>query len=102
MAVDFDGRIVEFGIDVNMDGAIDYSIDQSTSGPDWKMINETDSDEWKNPHPVNTWSTHAEDVQYCIQHLSMIAVDDDGAMTVIPFQVQFNYDRESSQCQLTN
>ena len=99
-AVDFDGNVVEFGIDTNQDGVIDMDIDQSSEGADWKMVNGSDSDDWKSPLELDTWGTG--DVEYCYQWLSIIAIDDDGDITVEPFMISFDYDDENDMCLMTN
>ena len=38
------------------------------------------------------------DVEYCYQWLSLIAIDDDGDMTVEPFIAKFEWDSENEIC----
>ena len=91
-AVDFDGNITEFGLDVNQDGSIDYTMDMSCENADYQPMMGTNSTEWMNPIPMNTWGSMDRDVEYCYQDLALVAIDDDGGMTVNPFRVIFDYD----------
>ena len=54
----------------------------------------------KIPIEYDHWGTG--EVEYCHQWLSIIAVDDDGDMTVEPFMVVFDYDEESEACSIGN
>lgn len=98
-AIDFDGNITEFGIDVNLDGIIDFPIDQSVGGPSYRLVNGTEENTWKMPVEVDAWGTG--DVEYCQQPLAIIAVDDEGEISVKPFFIRFDYDSENGACLLT-
>ena len=96
-AVDFDGNITEFGLDVNQDGSIDYTMDMSCENADYQPMMGTNSTEWMNKSIYNP-TGDLGDVEYCYQWLSLIAIDDDGAMTVEPFIAKFQWDSENEVC----
>ena len=93
-AVDFDGNISEFGLDVNQDGSIDFEINATCANAEYQPIIGTDSTDWMNPIPMNTWGGMDRDIEYCYQDLALIAIDDDGGMTANPFRVTFDYDND--------
>ena len=98
-SLDFDGFVVEFGIDVNKDGVIDLPINNAyVNDAEWQMVPNSDSDGWKSPIEYDSWGSG--DVEYCFQWLSVIAKDDDGDITVEPFMVVFDYDDEADECLL--
>lgn len=98
MAVDFDGDVVWFGIDTNQDGVIDFPLN-STGGETIAQTayNPDNMTDWMNPMPYD-WGASAYDVEYCYQWLSLIAYDDDGAMSVEPFMAAFEWDDENLIC----
>ena len=100
MAEDFDGDVIEFGIDTNQDGIIDFYLDktggQTIAQTAYNPENMTD---WMNPMPYD-WGASPQDVEYCYQWLSLIAIDDDFAMSVEPFMATFEYDDETMLCEL--
>ena len=52
--------------------------------------------DWMNPIPYENG-----DIEYCYQWLSLIAIDDDGAISVEPFMATFEYDdNEVNACTL--
>ena len=91
MAVDFDGNVTAFGVDTNQDGVIDYSLDNTGTIAFQVAYNPDNMTEWMNPMPYS---------DYCIQHLSLIAIDDDGAMAVEPFVAAFEWDDQTDTCLL--
>lgn len=100
MAEDFDGDVIEFGIDTNQDGIIDFYLDktggQTIAQTAYNPDNMTD---WMNPMPYD-WGALPQDVEYCYQWLSLIAIDDDYEMSVEPFMALFDYDDETMLCEL--
>ena len=92
MAIDFDGNVTAFGIDTNQDGVIDYPLDNTGTIVSQAAYNPDNMTEWMNPMPYTSES--------CFQHLSIIAIDDDGAMTVEPFVAFFDWDDEADTCSL--
>ena len=100
-AVDFDGNITHFGIDVDQDAVIDLPVQNWVEqGPELVMVANSENASWRNPIEYDSWGTG--DVSYCHQWLSIIAVDDDGDMTVEPFMVVFDYDEEAEACSIGN
>ncbi|MEL0332056.1 MAG: hypothetical protein VW982_07560 [Candidatus Poseidoniales archaeon] len=99
-AIDFDGNITQFGVDTNQDGEIDLEINQSRDGPGTKLVNGSESDSWKNP--TEYFFSGTSDVFACYQWLSIIAVDDDGDITVKPFIISFDYDTQNNECLMSN
>lgn len=96
MAIDFDGNITDFGIDTNQDGVIDFPLDHSGNTLIQAAYNPDNMTDWMNPIPYEYG-----DIEYCYQWLSLIAIDDDGAMSVEPFMVTFEYDdNEANACTL--
>ena len=94
MAKDFDGIVVELGIDVDLDGIIDLNANAIENYTLEMVSNDSD---WMNPVPWNP-SGLTMDVEYCYQWLSLIALDDDGAMDIEPFKAYFDWDRETESC----
>ena len=100
-ALDFDGNVTDFGIDVDKDGIIDLPIQNwEETGAELTMVANSDVYDWKNPIEFDSWGNG--DVEYCHQWLSIIAIDDDGDMTVEPFMVDFQYDDENDSCTTEN
>jgi hypothetical protein len=101
MAVDFDGQIVEFGIDTNQDGVIDFPLNET--GGDTVIqaaYNPDNMTDWMEPMPYD-YGSMSSDVERCYQWLSLIAIDDGGAMSVEPFMAWFEYDdNEAMACEL--
>ena len=94
MATDFDGTVVELGIDVDLDGLIDFhsnGIENYTH----EVVSQNSS--WMNPTPWNP-SGYLMDVEYCYQWISLIAIDDDGAMDIEPYNAIFDWDDEAEVC----
>ena len=100
MAVDFDGSVIGFGIDTNQDGFIDIPLN-SAGGETIAQVayNPDNMTDWMNPMPYD-WGSLPQDVEYCYQWLSLIAVDNDDEMTVEPFMAVFDYDDETMLCEL--
>ena len=98
-AIDFDGTITQFGIDTNQDGVIDLDINQSKSGGSFKFVNGSDSNIWKDPTNIQFLDNQRS--LFCYQWISMIAVDDDGDISVKPFIISFNYDDQNNECLMT-
>jgi hypothetical protein len=94
MAVDFDGTIESYGVDVNQDGVIDIPVANFNEYTHQTVGEET---EWMNKSIYNP-TGNLMDVEYCYQWLSLIAIDDDGAMTVEPFIAKFQWDSENEVC----
>ena len=96
MAIDFDGNITAFGIDTDQDGVIDFSLDHTGNTLIQAAYNPDNMTDWMNPIPYEQG-----DIEYCYQWLSLIAIDDDGAMSVEPFMATFEYDdNEANACTL--
>ena len=91
MAVDFDGSIQSYGVDVDQDGVIDIPI---TNFNEYTHQTVGEDTEWMNKSLYNPTG----DVEYCYQWLSLIAIDDDGDMTVEPFIAKFQWDSENEIC----
>ena len=94
MALDFDGTIESYGVDVDQDGVIDIPI---TNFNEYTIQTVGEDTEWINKSVWNP-SGYLMDVEYCYQWLSLIAIDDDGDMTVEPFIAKFQWDSENEIC----
>lgn len=94
MAVDFDGTIESYGVDVDQDGVIDIPI---TNFNEYTQQTVGEDTEWMNKSVYNP-TGNLMDVEYCYQWLSLIAIDDDGDMTVEPFIAKFEWDSENEIC----
>ena len=93
MALDFDGTIVQFGIDVDLDGVIDYNASNPSLYHHQLVANGT---EWMNPEP---WSKfNSGNIDYCQQWISIIAIDDQGGKDVKPFNVEFIWNTLEQTC----
>ena len=94
MAVDFDGIIESYGVDVNQDGIIDIPVANFNEYTTQTVGEDT---EWMNKTVYNP-TGYLMDVEYCYQWLSLIAIDDDGDMTVEPFIAKFDWNSEDEVC----
>jgi hypothetical protein len=105
-ADDLDGTVYDFGVDYDLDGIIDIRVMEDitpvVSGQDgydiYMITNETEQ-MWMNPIVWNP-SGHLPSAEYCYQWIQLIAVDDDGAMTIQPTMVGFELDGETDLCLL--
>jgi len=87
-AIDYDGNITQCGVDVTLNGMIDYIAlceDHSYS----EVVAITDS--------YLTNMAQLDD-HACYQWASLIAVDDDGGKTIMPFRIFTEYDDENGVC----
>ena len=83
MAKDFDGSIIEFGIDLNLDGEIDYFANHTSDELEIVSGNLSETYQFE-----LTKINEGQDGQnYCYQWAALIAVDDDGFIGVKTFQV---------------
>ena len=94
MAKDFDGVVVDLGVDVDLDGVIDFNANDIEN---YTLEMVSNGSDWMNPVPWNP-SGFTMDVEYCYQWLSLIALDDDGAMDIEPFKAVFEWDDETETC----
>ena len=99
-ALDFDGNISQFGLDVNQDAIIDFPITSTCEGADYQPVIGTNSTDWMNPIPMNEWGSHPSSIEGCYQDISLIAIDNDGGLTANPMRLNFDYDRENEVCLL--
>ena len=88
-ALDYDGQIVQWGVDTNIDGIIDYNLTNVTSYSPQIMTSES---VWKNSSP---WGSYND---YCQQWVSLIAIDDKGAVGAKQFELIFIWDSENEIC----
>ena len=92
-ALDHDGQIIQWGVDTNIDGVIDYNLTNASSYSFQPMTSES---RWKNSLP---WSMpNSGNIDYCQQWISLIAIDDKGAVSTKQFELQFIWDSENQMC----
>jgi len=93
VAWDYDGTIVAFGVDWNMDGIIDANFTEAYDQYLYRYLNTTG--DWINPQ---SYDDIQEGRNGCYQFLNLIAVDDDGASTIIPINQQFREGETTGTC----
>ena len=93
MALDYDGVIEQFGIDVDSDGVIDYNASNSSTYHHQLITNEN---EWMNPVPWSKFNNN--NIDFCQQWISIIAIDDKGDRDVQPFSIEFVWDDQVQMC----
>lgn len=98
MVLDYDGEVVSVGLDVDRDLIIDYefsTIDNfSTYKPiGFHSINPSDF----NPIYLREEAGQDSDAM-CTQWVNIIAIDDDGAMTILPNRWNFSHNVGTMQC----
>ena len=94
MAKDFDGVVVELGVDVDLDGVIDFYVNDIEN---YTLEMVSNGSDWMNPVHWNPSAGSSLDGT-CYQWLSLIALDDDGAMDIKPFKAYFEWDDETKTC----
>ena len=98
MVQDIDGIVVQFGVDTDLDGVIDYYMPRASGFDEWNqplLLMITDNTSWWNPIP-----SAQGDVEYCEQWIQLIAVDVEGAMQINPSRAIFEFDDETDLCLL--
>ena len=93
VAWDYDGSIVAFGVDWDMDGVIDENFTEAYDQYLYRYLNTTG--DWINPQ---SYHDIQEGRNGCYQFLNLIAVDDDGASTIIPMNQQFKEGETTGTC----
>jgi hypothetical protein len=96
MVRDIDGIVVQFGVDTDLDGVIDYQMPRASGYAEWNQtlsLMITDNTSWMNPIDYDGYD-------YCFQWIQLIAVDDDGAMQIVPYRAIFEQDDETDLCLL--
>ena len=103
MIKDMEGDYVRAGLDIDLDGVMDdVQLEGWGAGegaPYLLMLLDDSNNSWMNPVVWNP-SGHTGDIEYCIQWIQFIAVDDEGAMTIQPTRAIFEYDDENDLCLL--
>ena len=98
MALDMDGTVVEFGVDIDLDGEIDYDMGGNYSEFKQKRnydVNESDF------NPTYTGPDYYDEfTSICYQWVHLMAVDDDGAIAIEPQAWRFNWNGE--YCEISN
>jgi hypothetical protein len=93
MSLDYDGQVVQWGVDTNLDGIIDYNLTNHSLYSPQPMTFES---EWKNS---SSWGVYNDwYVDYCQQWISIIAIDDKGAYGTMQFELKFIWDSENDTC----
>ena len=95
MALDMDGTVVEFGVDMDLNGEIDYDMGGNYSEYNSKRIylpNETQF------NPTLLGNPNGGDSN-CYQWVNLIAVDDDGAVAIEPSRWTFNWRTDLQECE---
>lgn len=82
------------GVDVDLDGEIDFNANDIEN---YTLEMVSNGSDWMNPVPWSP-SGFTMDVEYCYQWLSLIALDDEGAMVIEPFKAVFEWDDEIETC----
>ena len=92
MVRDIDGIVVQFGVDTDLDGNIDFNVSMLDYAESQSVMIDTNGTGWMNPIYAGN--------EYCIQWIQLIAVDDDGAMQIVPYRAAFEFDDETDLCLL--
>jgi hypothetical protein len=83
-AVDFDGTVTQFGLDMNLDGQIDFVFDPDNYSTQSHVIG-VNNNWWFDL----TLHNEGEDGRnYCSQWAVLLAIDDDGAIDTMPFEIR--------------
>ena len=100
MILDYDGQVVSVGVDVDLDLTIDYEFsttDGYSSYTTIGFVNMSGSD--LNPVLLDTWYGAKNDPDSsCYQFVNIIAIDDDGAMTIHPNRWSFGWNTQDQVC----
>jgi len=100
MVVDYDGDVVSFGIDFDMDYVIDLEMPGNYSQYETR-VNFQMNESFLNPiHHTGVLDQTLIDAGWssCHQWVNIIAIDDDNGTTIIPLRWNFEWDRESQTC----
>jgi hypothetical protein len=101
MVQDYDGHVVSFGIDLDLDLTIDFEMPGNYSQYEMRMSFEM-NESLLNPIQESYYSTSLSMVDvgrsYCYQIVNIIAIDDDDAATISPQVWIFDWDTESETC----
>ena len=95
MVLDIDGVVTNYGLDIDLDGVIDFEMSTDDDGnySQWvKRVNATFTESDINPIIISGGEN------YCYLWVNNIAIDDDGAITIVPERWDWNYDQETEQC----
>jgi len=83
MAIDLDGLLVEFGVDYDLDGKIDFNFNATTDVPQYVTI----GGDYYEKFDLTLYNEGDDGRNYCSQWAALIAVDDDGLIDVRPFKI---------------
>ena len=83
-AVDFDGTVTQFGLDMNLDGEVDFTLDSENETREYIVIDDNNS--WWFDLTLHNEGTDGRN--YCTQWVVLLAVDDDGSIDTEPFQIR--------------
>ena len=93
MNLEDEGKVVQWGVDTNLDGIIDYNLTNHSLYSPQPMTFES---EWKNS---SSWGVYNDwYVAYCQQWISIIPIDDKGAYGTMQFELKFIWDSENDTC----
>ena len=82
-AVDFDGIVTQFGLDMNLDGQIDFVFDSENHSTEYLVIDDNNS--WW--FDLTLYNEGQDLRNYCSQWSALLAIDDDGAIDTMPFEI---------------
>ena len=97
MALDMDGTVIEFGVDMDLDGEIDYDVGGNYSEYNYKRIYLPNQTQF-NPTLLGNPNT-ADGDSDCYQWVNLMAVDDDGAVAIEPSAWRFNWRTDLQECE---
>ena len=95
MALDFDGTVVEFGIDIDLDGDIDFDMGGNYSEYEYKANYEANVSDF---NPSLLGEDYGDGDSNCYQWVNLMAVDDDGDVTIQPNRWTFNWRTDLQEC----
>ena len=96
MALDFDGTVVEFGIDIDLDGDIDFDMGGNYSEYEYKANYEANVSDF---NPSLLGEDYGDGDATCYQWVNLMAVDDDGDVTIQPNRWTFNWRTDLQECE---
>ncbi|MDB2348234.1 hypothetical protein N9V58_00380 [Candidatus Poseidoniales archaeon] len=100
MVLDYDGYVVSFGVDFDMDYVIDLEMPGNYSQYETRVNFEMNESFFNPIHDTGVLDQTLIDAGWssCHQWVNIIAIDDDNGTTIVPQRWGFDWDRDSQTC----